>query len=101
MSVFTREADVIDVGAQFLRIASLNFIASGLIFTCSGVFQGLGSTGPALGAPASRVLPFMVPALWLTTVPGHRIEQVWYLSVASVWLQAAISVFLVPPNNNA
>jgi putative MATE family efflux protein len=95
MSGFTREADVIDVGAHFLRIASLNFIASGLIFTCSGVFQGLGFTWPALGATASRVLTFMVPAIWLTTVPGHRIEQVWYLSVASVWLQAAISVFLL------
>ena len=95
MAAFTREADVIEVGSHFLRIASLNFIASGLIFTCSGIFQGLGHTWPALGATASRVLTFMIPAIWLTTVPGYRIDQVWYISVASVWLQAAISFFLL------
>jgi Na+-driven multidrug efflux pump len=95
MSAFTREADVIEVGSHFLRIASFNFIASGLIFTCSGIFQGLGHTWPALGATASRVLTFMIPAIWLTTVPGYRIDQVWYISVASVWLQAAISFFLL------
>jgi putative MATE family efflux protein len=95
MAVFTREAGVIEVGSHFLRIASINFVASGLIFTCSGIFQGLGHTWPALGATSSRVLTFMIPAIWLTTVPGYRIDQVWYLSVASVWLQAAISVLLL------
>jgi putative MATE family efflux protein len=95
MSVFTREAGVIEVGSHFLRIASINFVASGLIFTCSGIFQGLGHTWPALGATSSRVLTFMIPAIWLTTVPGYRIDQVWYLSVASVWLQAGISVLLL------
>ena len=95
MAVFTREAGVIEVGSHFLRIASINFVASGLIFTCSGIFQGLGHTWPALGATSSRVLTFMIPAIWLTTVPGYRIDQVWYLSVASVWLQAGISVLLL------
>jgi putative MATE family efflux protein len=95
MSLFTREAGVIEVGSHFLRIASINFVASGLIFTCSGIFQGLGHTWPALGATSSRVLTFMIPAIWLTTVPGYRIDQVWYLSVASVWLQAGISVLLL------
>jgi Na+-driven multidrug efflux pump len=94
-SLFTREAGVIEVGSHFLRIASINFVASGLIFTCSGIFQGLGHTWPALGATSSRVLTFMIPAIWLTTVPGYRIDQVWYLSVASVWLQAGISVLLL------
>jgi hypothetical protein len=28
-------------------------------------------------------------------MPGYRIDQVWYISVASVWLQAAISVLLL------
>ena len=95
MSLFTHEAGVIEVGSHFLRIASINFVASGLIFTCSGIFQGLGHTWPALGATSSRVLTFMIPAIWLTTVPGYRIAQVWYLSVASVWLQAGISVLLL------
>ena len=37
----------------------------------------------------------MLPALWLSTVPGHRIDHVWMLSVASVWTQAAISLVLL------
>jgi putative MATE family efflux protein len=95
VSRFTREAGVIEVGSHFLRIASFNFVASGLIFTCSGIFQGLGHTWPALAATASRIVTFMLPAIWLSTMAGYRIEQVWYLSLASVWLQAAISVVLL------
>ncbi len=89
------EPDVVEVGSHFLRIASFNFVASGLIFTCSGIFQGLGHTWPALAATASRIVTFMLPAIWLSTLPGYRIEQVWYLSVASVWMQAAISFVLL------
>jgi putative MATE family efflux protein len=92
---FTSDAAVIDVASHFLRLISLNFVASGLIFTCSGVFQGLGHTWPALGSTASRILTFMLPAIWLSTVPGYRIDQVWYLSVASVWMQAGLSLFLL------
>ena len=28
-------------------------------------------------------------------MPGHKIEHVWYLSVASSWLQAFTSLFLL------
>jgi Na+-driven multidrug efflux pump len=92
---FTDEADVIEVAANFLRMISFNFAASGLIFSCSGIFQGLGHTWPALGSSASRVLTFMLPAIWLSTQPWLALDHVWYLSVASVWLQAATSVVLL------
>jgi putative MATE family efflux protein len=92
---FTRDAAVIEVAAQFLRLISWNFAASGLIFTCSGIFQGLGHTWPALASTASRVVTFMLPAIWLTTVPDFGIERVWHLSVFSVWIQAAISLLLL------
>jgi putative MATE family efflux protein len=92
---FTDEAPVIEVASHFLRLISWNFAASGLIFTCSGIFQGLGHTWPALGSTASRVVTFMLPALYLSTLPGLEIDHVWYLSVASVWIQAAISLILL------
>ncbi len=98
---FTQDPAVVEVASHFLRLASLNFVASGLIFTCSGVFQGLGHTWPALAATASRILTFMLPAIWLSTVPGYRIDQVWYLSVASVWVQAGISIVLLRRTMNA
>jgi len=92
---FTKDPAVIEVASHFLRIISFNFIASGLIFTCSGIFQGLGHTWPALGSTSSRIITFMLPAIWLSTTPWHRIHHVWYLSVASVWLQAATSLILL------
>jgi len=92
---FTDEPEVVEVASHFLRLISFNFAASALIFTCSGIFQGLGHTWPALGSTGSRVVTFALPALWLSTRPGFRIDHVWYLSVASVWLQAALSVYLL------
>jgi putative MATE family efflux protein len=92
---FTQEPEVVEVATHFLRLVSLNFAASGIIFSCSGIFQGLGHTWPALGSTASRLLTFMLPAIWLSTQPWLALDHVWYLSVASVWLQAAISVFLL------
>ncbi|HEX9707555.1 MAG TPA: MATE family efflux transporter [Steroidobacteraceae bacterium] len=92
---FTDEPEVVEVASQFLRLISFNFAASALIFTCSGIFQGLGHTWPALGSTASRVATFALPALWISSLPGFKIDHVWYLSVASVWAQAALSVFLL------
>jgi putative MATE family efflux protein len=93
--VFTKDPEVVDVAANFLRLISWNFAASALIFTCSGVFQGLGHTWPALAATSTRLVTFVVPVIFLSQMPGHRIEHVWYLSVASSWLQALTSLFLL------
>ena len=48
VAFFTPEAEAQAVGATFLRIISWTFIAQGVVFTCSGVFQGLGNTIPAM-----------------------------------------------------
>src|SRR5690606_36547674 len=44
IAVFTTEPEVLAVGAEFLRIISWTFLAQGVVFTCSGMFQGLGNT---------------------------------------------------------
>ena len=95
ISRFTDEAEVIAVGTVFLQLISLNFVAQGIIFTCSGMFQALGNTWPALLSTAIRLLTFALPVLWLSRQADFRIEQVWYLSVATVALQAVISFFLL------
>ncbi|KRA16310.1 MATE family efflux transporter [Lysobacter sp. Root604] len=95
VGVFTQETAVIAVAAQFLSIISLNFVASGLIFTCSGMFQALGNTLPAFASSASRMLTFALPAVWLSTRPDFELRQLWLLSVASVTLQAILSVVLL------
>jgi len=86
---------VVDVGATFLRFVCLNFVFSGLIFTCSGMFQALGNTWPSVLASATRLVTFALPVLWLSRQPSFHIEQVWYVSVGTVWLQALVSFLLV------
>lgn len=91
---FTSDPEVIEVGSHFLRIISWNFVASGLIFTCSGIFQGLGHTWPALASSSSRILTFVLPAIWLSTLPDLKLDHVWFLSVASVAIQVIVSLLL-------
>jgi putative MATE family efflux protein len=95
VGAFTDEAPVIEVGATFLQLISINFIAQGFIFTCSSMFQGLGNTRPALWSSATRLVTFAVPTLWLSTLPGFRIEHVWYLAIATATLQAIVSLWLL------
>jgi Na+-driven multidrug efflux pump len=92
---FTADPVAQAVGAQFLHICSWNFIATGLVFTCSGVFQGLGNTMPAVISSATRLLSFVIPVQWLATQPDFQIVQIWYVSVASVAVQALTSLWLV------
>jgi Na+-driven multidrug efflux pump len=92
---FTDDQAVIAVGAQFLRIISFNFIAQGIIFTCSGMFQALGNTVPSLISSATRLITFVGPALWIASRPGFELKQLWLLSVVTVSLQALTSLWLL------
>jgi putative MATE family efflux protein len=92
---FSRDQETMAVASLFLRLVSLNMVAQGLIFTCSSMFQGLGNTKPVLWTSATRVLTYSLPSIWLSTWPGFRMEHVWYLSIATTTLQAALSVWLL------
>jgi Na+-driven multidrug efflux pump len=92
---FTHDAGVLAVASEFLAYISWNFLASGLVFTCSGMFQALGNTLPALFSTATRLLTFAVPALWLSRQPGFELRQLWLLSMATVALQAIVSLGLL------
>ena len=88
---FTDEPDVIANGAEFLRIVSWNFLATGIIFTNSGMFQAMGNTMPALTASALRLVLFGLPAVWLTTYSGFELWHLWCLSAGTVAVQAVVS----------
>ncbi|QWP75614.1 MATE family efflux transporter [Lysobacter sp. K5869] len=88
MRPFADNAQAAEIATGFLRIVSWNFVASGLIFTCSGMFQALGNTRPSLYASASRLLTFALPAIWLSQHPGFEVRQLWFLSVGTTVLQA-------------
>ena len=92
---FTQDAGVVAVAAEFLRYISWNFVASGLIFTCSGMFQALGNTVPSLLSSASRIVTFALPVLWLSRQPGFQLHHVWITSMVTVALQALLSLWLL------
>jgi len=92
---FTPDATVISIAAGFLHVISWNFMASGLIFTCSGMFQALGNTMPSVISSATRMITFAIPAVWLSTRPGFQIRHIWFLSVATVMLQLVVSLLLL------
>jgi putative MATE family efflux protein len=92
---FTTDRDTVAVGAEFLQMVSLNLIAQGMIFLCSSIFQGLGHTTPQLISSTARLVTYAIPVLWLSARPGFRIEQIWYLSIATTNLQALLSLWLL------
>ena len=61
----------------------------------SSVFQGMGHTLPPLASSSLRLVLFALPAFALSRSPGFRLEQLWYLSVASVTLQLVANLWLL------
>lgn len=95
IGAFSADPPVVTIGAEYLRLVSLNFIGNGVIFSCTSLFQGMGNTWPGLGASATRLLTFVLPAAWLTSQPWYAIEHMWYLSIVTVGLQAVACWWLL------
>jgi len=93
--LFSHEPQVIDIGSQFLHIISWNFVLSGIIFTCSSMFQALGNTLPSLYSSATRLVMYSLPLLWVSSQPWFKLEHLWFLSVGSVMLQTIVSFTLL------
>lgn len=93
--LFSKDAGVLAFGGEYLQIISLNFLAAGIVFTSSSVFQGIGNTFPPLVSSMTRLLLFVLPATILSHRPGFQIRHVWYLSVASILFQACVNLLLL------
>jgi len=92
---FTDDPAVTAVAAEYLRIVSWNFVAVGLVFSCSGMFQALGDTRPAFFSSAMRLLAFALPALWLARQPWVELRHFWHVSVGAVFAQAGLRLWLL------
>lgn len=92
---FSDDAAVVAMAAGYLRMISWNYVASGLIFVASSMFQAMGNTLPALAASALRTVLVLGPVLWLSQRAGFRLEWVWTIAVAATWLQTVVSLALL------
>ena len=95
MSAFSEDLRVVAEGEVFLHIISLNCLTAVLVFSCSGVFQGLGNTWPSLASSAVRIFAFILPVLWLSGRSDFSPAMVWYASAASVLVQGMLSYSLL------
>ena len=92
---FSTDPAVVAVGEEYLRIVSWNYLAAGLVFVTSSMFQAMGNTKPSLIASCIRVVIVAIPAFVLSSWPGFHLVWVWYLTVVSVTLQLALSLWLL------
>ena len=95
VAAFSSDPAVIGMGTEYLRIISLTFVASGLIFVASSMFQAMGNTLPSLIASGVRIVLVAVSVLVVAPMPGFELRWVWWLSVASVSIQLGLSLFLL------
>ena len=95
IGVFTADPKVIDVGTEYLRIVSWNFVASGVLFVNSSMFQALGNTIPSLMTSCIRMVVVVVPSIVLARLPSFHMRWIWYLSMVSVLLQLSLSQYLL------
>ena len=93
--IFSKDPAVIAVGEEYLRIISLNYVASGLIFVNASMFQAMGNTIPSLITSSVRIVIVAIPAVLLSRTAGFDLTWVWWLSVASVFVQLGLSAYLL------
>jgi Na+-driven multidrug efflux pump len=95
MSIFSSDPSVIGVGEEYLHVVAFNFVASGVVFVGSSMFQAMGNAVPSLLASAARIVIIAVPVFVLAQVPGFSLLWVWYISAAAVVVQLALCLLLL------
>ena len=93
--VFSPDPAVVAVGEEYLHVVAWNFIASGVIFVSSSMFQAMGNTIPSLITSGSRIVIIAIPVLLLARTSGFRLLWVWYISAGAVLVQLAMNLLLL------
>jgi putative MATE family efflux protein len=93
--VFTSDPAAVAVGEEYLHIVAFNFVASGVIFVSSSMFQAMGNTIPSLITSAARIVIVAVPVLLLAETPGFTLRWIWYISALAVVIQLAMNLLLL------
>ncbi len=93
VSLFSKQDDVVAVAAGYLRLISTTFVATGLIFACTSVFQGLGHTRPPFVSSVIRLLVFTAPVLLLLS--RLTLQDIWLISAGSIWVQAVANLWFL------
>lgn len=92
ISLFTRDADVVVTGAQYLRIVGFGYLLFAVMFASNGVINGSGHTGVTSVFSLIGFWAIRVPlATYLSRHMGS-VEGVWYAVLVSIGVGAVISL---------
>jgi putative MATE family efflux protein len=95
IGIFTTDAEAIAVGEEYLHIVAWSFVASGVIFVSSSMFQAMGNTLPSLLSSATRIVLVAVPVLLLAPQPGFALRWVWLISAGAIAVQLVMNLLLL------
>lgn len=89
---FNREADVVAIGAMYLRTVSFLYIPLAVMFTCNGLIQGAGNTLlPMISTILTIYVVRMPLAVFLSKTMGLGLQGICYALVAAPLLGMFIS----------
>jgi Na+-driven multidrug efflux pump len=95
MRIFSQDPEVVQVGVDYLHIAAWSFVASGVVFVTSSMFQALGNAVPPMLTSVSRIALIAVPIVILSRQPGFSLTTIWYISVSGTALQMIANLMLL------
>lgn len=84
VSIFTDDAEVIAMAADFLSIMAFWCFTNGVYNSTTGLFQGTGHTEVTMAVDATRLWVFRFLTLWFC-------ESILHMGVRSVWYSVVIS----------
>ena len=95
VQIFSADPAVISVGEEYLHVVAFSFVASGLNFVSSSMFQAIGNTIPSLVTSGFRIVLIAIPVVMLSSAPNFTLLWIWYISTAAVFVQLAMNLLLL------
>lgn len=93
-SAFTRDAELLDIAANGIRLGLLSFPVVGFQIVAGSFFQSIGQAKKAIIQSLSRQILFLVPAL-LILPELFGLTGVWISMPISDFLSAVLSLYLL------
>lgn len=95
VSIFSEDAEVIAMAADFLSIMAFWCFTNGVYNTTMGLFQGTGHTEVTMAVDAGRLWVFRFLTLWVCGELLHmEVRSVWYSVVVSNGISSVILYLL-------
>lgn len=92
-SLFVKDADVIEMGAQAMKITSYFYIFLGLIYIVRGILNGVGDAFFALLNGIVEVIGRFTVPIMLTSIATIGLWGIWW-SVGIVWFLSGFTAWL-------